>query len=178
MMLNGDTTPYPSLFRNATGFTNYFNYLYPAPSPSQDYFSKYLNLELTRRAIHVGDRVFGNGSAVEQHLLSDIPQSVKPWVEELLDADYKVLFYNGQLDIIVAYPLTENFLSTLEWNHTDEYRNASRNIWKVDGEIAGYAVNCRNMTQLVVRNAGHMVPHDQPKWAYDMIHRFILNKDF
>ena len=92
--------------------------------------------------------------------------------------NYKVLFYNGQVDIIVAYPLTENFLSTLEYKFTDEYKNSSRVIWKVGNEIAGYATTYANMTQLVVRNAGHLVPHDQPKWAYDMIHRFVFGKSF
>ena len=36
-------------------------------------------------------------------------KSVRPWLEELLE-HYKVLIYNGQLDIIVAYPLTKGYL--------------------------------------------------------------------
>jgi hypothetical protein len=30
----------------------------------------------------------------------------------------------------------------------------------------------------MVRNAGHILPYDQPKWAFDMIQRFIQDKDF
>jgi len=41
--------------------------------------------------------------------MADMMQSVKPWLEELLE-HYRVLIYNGQLDIIVAYPLTESYL--------------------------------------------------------------------
>ena len=30
----------------------------------------------------------------------------------------------------------------------------------------------------MVRNAGHLVPYDQPLWAYDMIRRFVEDKSF
>ena len=30
----------------------------------------------------------------------------------------------------------------------------------------------------MVRNAGHILPYDQPKWAFDMIQRFIQDKEF
>jgi carboxypeptidase C (cathepsin A) len=29
-----------------------------------------------------------------------------------------------------------------------------------------------------VRNAGHMVPYDQPKWSFDLINRFTSGKPF
>lgn len=52
-------------------------------------------------------------------------QSVAPWVSELL-SNYRVLIYNGQLDIIVAYPLTENYLANLKFAGSDQYKNAQR----------------------------------------------------
>lgn len=59
--------------------------------------------------IHVGDAAWNNGSLVEENLMDDVMKSVAPWLEELLE-HYRVLIYNGQLDIIVAYPLTEAYL--------------------------------------------------------------------
>lgn len=54
-------------------------------------------------------------------------QSVAPWVSELL-SNYRVLIYNGQLDIIVAYPLTENYLANLKFAGSDQYKNAPRSV--------------------------------------------------
>ena len=35
-----------------------------------------------------------------------------------------------------------------------------------------------NFRQVMVRNAGHILPYDQPKWAFDMIQRFVAGKSF
>lgn len=51
------------------------------------------------------------------------------------------MMYTGQLDIIVAIPLTEAFLLTVPWNGQDEYKKADRMVWKIhpdDREVAGY----------------------------------------
>jgi vitellogenic carboxypeptidase-like protein len=90
----------------------------------------------------------------------------------------QVMIYNGQLDLIINYPEVENFLSQLSWHGADSYRAAERHIWKVDGDVAGYVVEADNLVQVLVRNAGHMVPMDQPKWAFDMMQRFVRGKAF
>lgn len=131
-----------------------------------------------RAAIHVGNTSFsGENQTVEIHLMEDVMQSVAPWISELL-SNYRVLIYNGQLDIIVAYPLTLNYLQKLKFSSVDEYKKAERHLWTVDGELAGYAKVAGNLTEVMVRNAGHMVPGDQPKWALDLITRFTRNKPF
>ena len=48
----------------------------------------------------------------------------------------------------------------------------------VGGELAGYAKEVGNFTQVLIRNAGHMVPYDQPKFAFDLINRFTRGKKF
>jgi len=121
------------------------------------------------------------GSKVETYLREDMYKSVKPWIEELLDAkeSYKILIYSGQLDIIVANTLTDNFVKLLKWNGAAEFANATRKVWRVGGkDVAGYVKTTKNFTQLLFRNAGHMVPTDQPKWAFDMINRFTAGKPF
>lgn len=52
-----------------------------------------------------------------------------------------MLIYSGQLDVIVAAPLTERFLPTVNWTGAAEYKTAPRFHWKVqpsDTEVAGY----------------------------------------
>lgn len=53
----------------------------------------------------------------------------------------QVLLYSGQLDVIVAAPLTERFLQTVPWSRLEEYKKAERSVWKIrktDAEVAGY----------------------------------------
>ncbi|XP_014672174.1 PREDICTED: probable serine carboxypeptidase CPVL [Priapulus caudatus] len=179
-LLNGDLTPYPSYFYNITGSTNYFNYLLSTADDDDAHFYGYLALPATRRAVHVGALPFNNGTIVEQHLVDDMMQSVKPWVAHIMDR-YKVLMYSGQLDIIVAATLTENFLWSVEWRHQRDYHRADRTWWRVnpnDTEIAGYARQVEQFYQVVIRGGGHMLPHDQPERTLDMLNRFITDSGF
>lgn len=180
-LLNGDLNNHTSLFKNTTGFSNYFNYLYENSSASDvelERMGSYIQRGDVREAIHVGNATFNSENPlVEINLMQDVMQSVAPWIVELL-ANYRVLIYNGQLDIIVAYPLTENYLQQLNFDAANDYKKAQRYLWYVDGSLAGYVKHAGNLTEILVRNAGHMVPMDQGKWAFDMITRFTHRKSF
>jgi len=176
-LLNGDLSGHPSYFTNSTGFHYYFNYLVTKDPEDQAYYAKFLQLPQVRKAIHVGNLTFNNGQDVEKHLLSDVMQSVKPLVEDLKD-HYRVMIYNGQMDIIIAWPLTENFITSMKWSKGSNYTGTPRTLWHVGGELAGYVKQVGDFTQVLVRNAGHMVPYDQPKWAFDLINRFTSGKKF
>ena len=174
MILNGDKTPYPTYYYNVTGFVNYFNYLYPIdPNDiSTNPYNDFLNLPATRASIHVGNMPFSDGSDVETCLLADMMNSSKPMVAGVLDGGYKVMIYSGQLDVIIAYTLTEQWLTSVEWHGAEQYRDAERYIWREDGEIAGYVRVADNLHEVMVRNSGHMLPSDQPEWGYALITKF------
>ena len=119
--------------------------------------------------------------AVFNHLESDIMKSVKPWIEELLQAKYRMLFYNGNFDIIVAAPLTAHFLSTLKWSKSHDYYSAKRTVYKVapeDPEVAGYVKHVDNLYFAVIRNVGHNVIRENQRVALDMITRFVKGRNF
>lgn len=176
-LLNGDTINGSSYFTNATGFHFYFNYL-KNENTDKDLWAAYIQRDYVRKAIHVGNNTFNiENSKVENNLKEDIMQSVAPWISALL-SKYRVLIYNGQLDIIVAYPLTINYLKQLQFSGADKYKDAPRCIWRVGDDLAGYAKVAGNLTEVLVRDAGHMVPGDQPKWALDLITRFVSNKQY
>jgi len=177
-LLNGDTTGYPSFFANTTGFNYYFNYLNTEEPEDMGYYPAYLEKASTRLAIHVGNLTYNSGEEVEKHLLADIMQSTKPWIQEIMNAGYKVLIYNGQLDVIIAHTLTQSFIDSMTWADREAFDAAPRKKWYVGPELAGYSKSSENFTQLLVRNAGHMVPYDQPKWSFDMINRFTSRKSF
>ena len=59
---------------------------------------------------------------------------------------------------------------------TCRYKKAGREIWKVnegDVDVAGYVRMYKNLVQVGVRGAGHMVPYDQPERAFQMLTSFI-----
>ncbi|GAB0086714.1 Carboxypeptidase [Sergentomyia squamirostris] len=180
-LINMDQLPSGSIFKNLTGFDTYFNYLRNADSPIDDKnMGDFLQRADVRKAIHVGNNTFHDTSGenkVEEHLKRDVMDSVATWVSDLL-TNYRVCIYNGQLDVIVAYPLTVNYLAQLKFKDRDIYLKAPRYIWRVDKDIAGYAKEAGNLVEVMVRNAGHMVPADQPKWALDLITRLTSGKSF
>lgn len=154
-LINMDELPEGSLFKNLTGYNMYFNYLKTNDDTAVP-LGEFLQKSETRRAIHVGNNSFHDTEGenkVEEHLKLDVMDSVADWVSELL-SNYPVLVYNGQLDIIVAYPLTENYLRNLNFDGAEQYKTAKRYIWRVDNEVAGYAKHAGNLTEVLVRNAG------------------------
>ena len=110
----------------------------------------------------------------------------KSYADELAEVirKYKVLLFNGQLDIIVAPVFTENFISKLKWEGVNAYLKAPKKIWKVnrnDSKIAGYVKSVVKDNQIqfhhaIVRGAGHILPFDKPREALDLLRRFIDNR--
>jgi len=172
-------------FHNITGLNDYDNYMNTNAPPEFDYYAPYLNQPAVRAALHVGNARFPSDPAsCERHLLSDFMVS---FVEELVtildshDPPYKTLIYSGQLDVIIGAALTEAFLPLVPWSGQAAYRKASKAVWRLtphDTEVAGYARQVGNFTQVVVRAAGHIVPGDQPERALDMIERFVEGRDY
>ena len=146
-----------------------------------NYYDQFVQMPEVRRAMHVGNMTWNDGKKVEEHLLNDVMDSVKPWIEELLNfKEYRIMIYNGLMDVIIAWPLTENFITSMKgWKDRNEFINQERTKWRTGGgQLAGYAKHVGNFTQVLIRNAGHMVPYDQPKAAFDMITRFTSGKKF
>lgn len=144
-----------ALIKNLTGLEWNFNYLKAEPDDVTPLVYFLMDLD-TKRAIHVGNttlRWLNEENLVEPYLKLDVMDSVAHWVAELL-SHYPILIYNGQLDIVVAYPLTVNYLEHLNFTGADQYKNAPRHIWRVENEVAGYVKHGGNLTEVLVRNAG------------------------
>ncbi|CAF1384769.1 unnamed protein product [Adineta ricciae] len=178
-LLNGDLLNTTSYFYNVTGIKNYFNYLLTDEPQDQGYFIPFVTRADRRKQIHVGNMSYGGQSEiVERMLLNDVMQSMAWKVAAIANANYSVLIYNGQLDVIIAVPLTMEWIGQLVWSGTDELRQAPRKVWKVadsDPEIAGYVKTANNNRFFLatIRNAGHMVPYDQPRASLDLLERFL-----
>lgn len=176
-----------TVFTNLTGSTNYYNIL---KTEKYDFtvIDDFISRPDVKTAINVGNveyhadednnvNVREEDRKVEFNLKRDIMQSVSGWLTELLK-HYEVFLYNGQFDVICAYPLTENFLKNLKFDGAEEYKTAERHIWKVDNEIAGYVKKAGKLTEVLVREAGHFVAIDQPKWVLDIITKLTSGDGF
>jgi len=90
----------------------------------------------------------------------------------------RVLVYNGNEDLIVDYYGQTAMLNTMKWPGQNGFLAAKNETWHVMGQGAGTSRAYQGLTYLVVNNAGHMVPHDQPKNALDLLTRFLKDQPF
>lgn len=141
-----------------------------------DTYIKFMENDRFRNAIHVGKTKYSAFSRkVYSHLENDVMKSVKPWVEELLKA-YPIMFFSGQLDIIVAHYLTTEFIEQLHWSGADGYHEAPRQKWYVGDHLAGYFKTYGNLKKALIRGAGHMVPAMRPLCLLDLLNKFVNNE--
>lgn len=72
---------------------------------------------------------------------------------------------------------TNAWIRRLHWGHLDEFEDAEGELWYADDAkaavAAGWRRNVSTLTQVVVRNAGHMVPRDQPEAALAMMQQWV-----
>lgn len=170
------------LFNNLTGFESAYNFArFDGYNPTVDRVSAYLtNPNGIKKCLNVGTRQFAaftETNPVLQNLANDILDTVAPYVAELAN-NYDVFIYTGQNDLLVNVVGTENYLSKLNYNGVNDLVSAKRSKWYVDNEIAGWFVKGGRLSYAIVHNAGHMVPYDVPKIAYDLLRRLTTGKLF
>ena len=97
----------------------------------------------------------------------------------------KVLAYNGAWDGVVGAAVSEPLYAGLNWSGKADFNSNARHPYKVDPadeQVAGYVRTVTNngskFIRVVVRNAGHILPADQPRVSRDMIERFIFDRPF
>ncbi len=191
-------TNFISGFTNMTGSTDPENLSDSADDrPFWGYISSFLGLDSTRKMLHVGQNPFSAvdiyGSFVGSGDFMDSVRDILP----VLFNNYRVLVYNGGFDGICGGTGTDALLQVLvdnsEWSGGEQFSVAPRLIWKInpqtDVEVSGFAQEVWSaaaaesaeelqFARVIVRNAGHMLPADQPARAYDMITRFISGRGF
>ncbi|KAF5282411.1 hypothetical protein FQR65_LT14305 [Abscondita terminalis] len=137
----------PTLFTNLTGFTNLYNLLEINDTVEVN-MKKYVHVPRFRAALHVGNQTFSDGRKVLKALSTDFLQPATPHLTALLE-QYKVLFYSGQFDILIAYPFTINFLEKMKFKDSEAYKSAQRHIWMIDGDVAGYVKEAGNIMDIM-----------------------------
>jgi len=153
---------------------------YPPLCYNTDYITRYLNQAAIRKKLGVGDRKWSacNFNVYTPFETKDFEYSYRFDLPKILAGNTRVLVYNGNYDLIVDFYGTSAMLDSMNWSGQSGFLNAKNTTWHVGGQVAGSSRAYNGLTYLVVNNAGHMVPHDQPKNALDMLTRFIANTPF
>ncbi|OMJ89399.1 hypothetical protein SteCoe_8506 [Stentor coeruleus] len=97
---------------------------------------------------------------------------VTNWMPSLL-SNMRVMVYNGQDDLIINTRGVENWFPAINWPYMSNFLKSRKVVWRVQGNIAGYAQEYSNMTFVIVQKAGHFSPYDQPTAVLNMVTRFI-----
>uniref|UniRef100_A0ABM5G4S0 Carboxypeptidase n=1 Tax=Pogona vitticeps TaxID=103695 RepID=A0ABM5G4S0_9SAUR len=143
--------------------------------------SAYMNAPQVRKALHIVD------DAPEWEMCSfAVSRGYKRLYQKMNDqylkllstAKYRILLYNGDVDMACNFLGDEWFVDSLRqkvevsrrpWIYTDE---------NGQDQIGGFVKEFTNIAFLTVKGAGHMVPTDQPRAAFNMFQRFITRQPF
>ena len=158
----------PDTAPNVDSFLKYGEYDEP--------FTAFLNSAEMKKSLNLpADATWRQESrAVHENLYDDIMKPYSSLLEPVLAAGVPVLLYQGQLDARDGVAATEAWLANWSWTGSRRFLESPRKAWKSSG-IAGYYRSCGGLTHLTVNGAGHLVPHDAPAQALDMIERFVAS---
>lgn len=115
---------------------------------------------------------------VHSAMMGDWMHNLEQPIPDLLAADYKVLVYSGEEDLICNWYGGRAWVSSMQWPGQADYNKQSFSEWSVGGKKAGEFKTQDNLTFLGVYAAGHMVPKDQPEVALAMFKYFIKSEPF
>ncbi|BFZ22619.1 hypothetical protein BsWGS_25657 [Bradybaena similaris] len=102
----------------------------------------------------------------------DLVVSTKSKMADLMDR-YKVLLYTGDYDGLITSPMVEAALMTTPWKRQEEYNNSVRSMWQPDNHLRGFYTKVGTFCRVVIHQAGHQTPHDQPESTLDMMTQFV-----
>ncbi|KAL3510596.1 hypothetical protein ACH5RR_029997 [Cinchona calisaya] len=146
--------------------------------PYQDYLvAEFLTSSEVKKALGAKENIeFEECSdVVGEALREDIMKSVRYMVDYLVK-NTKVLLYQGQCDLRDGVVSTEAWVKKLNWERIGEFLEAERKIWRVNETLAGSVQKFGSLSHVVVLNAGHPVPTDQPVNSQAMIEDWVLDK--
>uniref|UniRef100_M4AD45 Carboxypeptidase n=1 Tax=Xiphophorus maculatus TaxID=8083 RepID=M4AD45_XIPMA len=142
--------------------------------------SLYLNNAYVKKALHISpDALDWAICSSEVNLMyGRLYMDVRKQYLKLLSAlKYRVLVYNGDVDMACNFMGDEWFVESLQ-----QQVEVQRRPWVYDGldghQIGGFVKEFDNIAFLTVKGSGHMVPTDKPVAAFTMFTRFIKKQPY
>ena len=141
---------------------------------------EYLNQPDVKKSLGVPDDKDWEECNMDVHedMMSDWGHRYDTVLPEMLEAGVRVMIYAGDKDIICNELGNRQWVDALEWKGSKEWQGAENVTWVLEsGEEAGIVTQVGPLSFVSVKDAGHMVPMDQPKAALEMITKFIQNEN-
>ncbi|KAJ2160735.1 hypothetical protein GGF46_002036 [Coemansia sp. RSA 552] len=141
----------------------------------------FLNSTKVQQALHAEDTNFMSCNPEVQKLFQldyDILRSYEDDLVKVLEAGVRTLTYAGDADWLCNWYGMKAVLSEMQWSGGKGFAGAADQPWVVGATTAGESRSSGKLTFVRLHEAGHMVPHDQPAYALDMLNRWIANKSF
>jgi carboxypeptidase C (cathepsin A) len=154
--------------------SNYFDVRQPedrTEAPWQHVLRRLQDVDF-RAAMRVQNRTFCEGNLTYSMLDEDQEQSSLSLMSSLF-ARLHVLVYNGQYDLICNHLGTAAWVREVSWGGQAALAQARNESFLVDGAVAGWLQRAHNVSVLVLADAGHMAPFDQPRASQEMLHQFL-----
>ncbi|KAJ7262496.1 serine carboxypeptidase [Mycena rebaudengoi] len=106
----------------------------------------------------------------------DLAKGATEYVAALLERNVRVLIFAGSYDWVCNWVGNERWTRALQWSGQAEFGADTLREWSVNGRRAGSTRSARGLTFATVDTAGHMVPYDKPKEAFEMVIRWLAGK--
>ncbi|XP_057457338.1 serine carboxypeptidase-like [Lotus japonicus] len=137
----------------------------------------FLNKKEVRNALGVGEMDFVScSSTVYSAMMQDWMRNLEVGIPTLLEDGIKVLVYAGEEDLICNWLGNSRWVDAMEWSGQKDFGASPIVPFLVDGEKAGELKTHGPLAFLKVKEAGHMVPMDQPKAALEMLKSWMQGK--
>ncbi|XP_008569809.1 PREDICTED: lysosomal protective protein isoform X3 [Galeopterus variegatus] len=141
--------------------------------------STYLNNPYVRKALHIPEQLphWDMCNFLVNIQYRRLYQNMNSQYLKLLASQrYKILIYNGDVDMACNFMGDEWFVDSLNQKMEVQRRPWLVNYGESGEQIAGFVKEFSHIAFLTIKGAGHMVPTDKPEAAFTMFSRF-LNKE-
>lgn len=179
------SSPYDKLDRSP------YDWQHPSKYIEEDWVAAFLNDPDTKTALGVdgkgpGDKHDGVFVGCSDIVYEDFAKTGDGSrdstyaVANILKNDVRVLTYSGRRDFICNYVGNRAWSEALKWDGKKKYNKQELRPWyvgeKKHGVKGGEFKNWGNLTYVIVDEAGHFVPHDQPEAALAMFNTWLHGK--
>lgn len=166
------------LLQNMTGLATLFDFRRLTPYQT-NIITEFLSDIEIKKILKANESIVYQecSGVVGSALHDDLMKSVRYMIEYLMEkSSVRVLLYSGQCDLRVGVVGIEAWVKKMKWEGVKDYLESKREIWVVNGQLAGYVQKWRNLVNVVVLGAGHLVPADQSVNSQAMIEDWVLEK--
>jgi len=159
---------------------NMYDHTKPCPAEfplcyDWDYLDKFFNSKVTKAAEGFGPTKKWQDCDNEVYAKLSKKDNITDVSEKLaflIESGLKVLIYAGERDFICNWVGTESMINNLDWSGRKNF-NYSQYITEAYGEKKCFSNSKNNLAFVKFKEAGHLVPMDQPELSLEMIESFV-----